>query len=542
MDENGRVIRRRWVCSKEGKSPGQTGKKKGQDVNLQAKAWEKRSRRGLVSRGVRYTIVGYPVEFAVRYYSEKGMYRVRHFVHKHSHELAQPNEVHFLRSNRNIEDRDVAQVQWLCGAQVHTSRAFEKLVEQVGGRDVVGFTVKDLYNKMDKLRKKSHTDGDAQAAMTWMNMRGIYFELFCCRLYAWHIGRNIEQNVKDHVAQKSFGKMIYVSMSVTEWEAEWHSLVARDGLVDNVWVTDLFNRRERWAEAFFRGHFYGGMCSMQRVEGMHSKLKSNLDRYTLISEMMPRMERSVSHIRDWILFKKQFVIVHRAPFPLTDTVVFYIAQYNKPHRRWSAEFQSHETNPLISCSCKQFESDGIPCCHIFYVMKDQLVCRYPKSLEKERWKKSVGDSTMESCFKVPVDNKAAQVARVGVNKLARLVQSSIEFKVNPSAVDASNLPPSNIVRDPHIARTKGMHDNEELVKLPEDVAALQNSEEEGSHDDDAGEKLAEMYNQLQMMGPNATEAQASKILAGLGFTKDMQGRPTLSNNGERWKECKVCVD
>nr|XP_011463659.1 PREDICTED: protein FAR1-RELATED SEQUENCE 9-like [Fragaria vesca subsp. vesca] len=196
------------------------------------------------------------------------------------------------------------------------------------------------------------------------------------------------------------------------------------GLVDNVWVTDLFNRRERWAEAFFRGHFYGGMCNTQRVKGMHSKLKPDLDRYTLISEMMPRMERSVSRIRDRvlydnfrqknsapvfetqmrgveedacrlftydifimikskILFEKQFVIVHRAPFPLTDTVVFYIAQYDRPHRRWSVEFQSDGTNPLISCSCKQFESDGVPCCHIFYVMKDQLVCRYPESLEKE---------------------------------------------------------------------------------------------------------------------------------------------------------------
>ncbi|KAL6225654.1 hypothetical protein ACLB2K_004503 [Fragaria x ananassa] len=250
--------------------------------------------------------------------------------------------------------------------------------------------------------------------------------------------------------------------------------IVRHGLVDNVWVTNLFNRRERWAEAFFKGHFYGGMCSTQCVEGMHSKLKPDLDRYTLISEMMLRMERSVSRIRDrvlydnfrqknsalvfethmrrveedacrlltydifimikcQILFEKQFVIVHRAPFSLTDTVVFNIA-------------------------------------------------RYPESLEKERWKMSVGDSTMAPCFKVPVDNKATQVARysalvseaskacsnysfseegfrVGMNELARLVQSSIEFRVNPPAVDASKLPPSNVVRDPQIARTKGMHGN-----------------------------------------------------------------------------------
>ncbi|KAL6188272.1 hypothetical protein ACLB2K_039665 [Fragaria x ananassa] len=416
---------------------------------------------GLVSRGVRYTRVGCPVEFSVRYCSEKGMYRVRHFVHKHSHELAQPNEVHFLRSNRNVEDRDVAQVQWLCGRQVHTSRAFEKLLEQAGGRDVVGFTVKDLYNKVDKLRKKSYTDEDAQAAMTWMNMRGIDSELFCCRysldeegrlanlfwrdhqslldykaysdvlimdttyktnlyrkplvvffgcnnhratvvfgfalihdgdetvrnvverlmpaarhrLCPWHIGRNIGQNVKDHAAHKSLGKMIYISMSVTEWEAEWHSLVAKHGLVDNVWVKDLFNRRERWAEAFFRDHFYGGMCSTQRVEGMHSKLKPDLDRYTMISKMMPRMERSVSRIRDRISL-------------CADT--------------------------------------------------------------RKVWKRNVGKSLW------------------AIQRWHRVLRFHLT------------------------TRRHRWPDNEELFKLPEDVAALQNSEEEDSHDDDAGEKLAEM--------------------------------------------------
>ncbi|KAL6137581.1 hypothetical protein ACLB2K_062871 [Fragaria x ananassa] len=308
------------------------------------------------------------------------------------------------------------------------------------------------------------------------------------KLCVWHIGRNIGHNVKDHAAQKSLGKMIYVSMSVTEWEGEWHSLVARHGFVDNVWVTNLFNRRERWAEAFFREWRGQSVASGTGYFTTTSGRKNSAPAFEM---HMTGVEEDACMlftydifimIKSQILFEKQFVIVHRAPFPLTDTVVFYIAQYDRPYRRWSVEFQSHETNPLISCSCKQFESDGISCCHIFCVMKDQLMCRYPESLEKERWKKSTGDSTMASCFKVPVDNKAAQVAtysalvskasktcsnysfseegfRVGMNELAKLVQSSIEFRVNPPVVEVSNLPPSNIVRDPQIARTKGMHGN-----------------------------------------------------------------------------------
>ncbi|WCJ42305.1 ATP-binding cassette sub-family F member 1 [Euphorbia peplus] len=80
--------------------------------------------------------------------------------------------------------------------------------------------------------------------------------------------------------------------------------------------------------------------------------------------------------------------------------------------------------------------------------------------------------------------------------------------------------------------------NEELQKLRQEVATLQNlAMEDGVEDgddsngNDVGEKLAELYEKLQILGSDAAESQASKILAGLGFTKDMQGRPTKSFSG-----------
>ncbi|KAL3718729.1 hypothetical protein ACJRO7_003786 [Eucalyptus globulus] len=81
--------------------------------------------------------------------------------------------------------------------------------------------------------------------------------------------------------------------------------------------------------------------------------------------------------------------------------------------------------------------------------------------------------------------------------------------------------------------------DEELVKVREEVASLQNlssadgadGEGEAGIADDAGEKLAELYEKLQILGSDAAEAQASKILAGLGFTKEMQARPTKSFSG-----------
>ncbi|XP_057983024.1 ABC transporter F family member 4 [Malania oleifera] len=94
-----------------------------------------------------------------------------------------------------------------------------------------------------------------------------------------------------------------------------------------------------------------------------------------------------------------------------------------------------------------------------------------------------------------------------------------------------------VVGDDRTALEAVVSANEELVKLRREVASLQNSsltEDEGKDEDegdDAGEKLAELYEKLQIMGSDAAEAQASKILNGLGFTKDMQGRATRSFSG-----------
>ncbi|EXB80842.1 ABC transporter F family member 4 [Morus notabilis] len=96
-----------------------------------------------------------------------------------------------------------------------------------------------------------------------------------------------------------------------------------------------------------------------------------------------------------------------------------------------------------------------------------------------------------------------------------------------------------IVGDDKTALEAVVSANEELVKLRQEVATLQSSgstaesdEKDDDYDDnDAGEKLAELYEKLQLMGSDAAESQASKILAGLGFTKDMQGRPTRSFSG-----------
>ncbi|KAJ3669433.1 hypothetical protein LUZ60_011383 [Juncus effusus] len=83
-----------------------------------------------------------------------------------------------------------------------------------------------------------------------------------------------------------------------------------------------------------------------------------------------------------------------------------------------------------------------------------------------------------------------------------------------------------IVGDDRSALQAVISANEELIKLREEAKTLSEADNEEN-----GDQLSEIYEKLQILGSDAAEAQASKILAGLGFSKEMQARPTKSFSG-----------
>ncbi|KAL6195728.1 hypothetical protein ACLB2K_031346 [Fragaria x ananassa] len=251
------------------------------------------------------------------------------------------------------------------------------------------------------------------------------------RLCSWHIGRNIGQNLKSEKAIKSFSKLMFASLTVPEWEAQWRVAVDMHQLQNNEWVSALYKKQTRWAETFFRGHFFAGMCSTQRCEGMNCQFKKRLDPTTTISAMMGRLEWKQRRIRDRVLrdnfnaknstlvfdthlrqlekeacktfshdifimiksqmnFGDKFVVHQRFTFPNADAVVSYVGQYDKVERRWSVDYHGNKGNPQWSCSCKMYESDGIPCAHLFCVFKKELVTEFPPCLINKQWTREVG--------------------------------------------------------------------------------------------------------------------------------------------------------
>ncbi|KAG0561004.1 hypothetical protein KC19_9G029700 [Ceratodon purpureus] len=93
-----------------------------------------------------------------------------------------------------------------------------------------------------------------------------------------------------------------------------------------------------------------------------------------------------------------------------------------------------------------------------------------------------------------------------------------------------------VVGDDKTALESVVSADAELVQLREEAARLQSLGEakdadDGEDGDDIGEQLTAVFEKLQLLGTDAAEARASKILAGLGFSVAMQGRATKSFSG-----------
>ena len=182
-------------------------------------------------------------------------------------------------------------------------------------------------------------------------------------------------------------------------------------------------------------------------------------------------------IKAQILFERKFVVSHRQPFPASDSMMFYLTQYDRPGHHWSVEFISDPKTPRWMCSCKLFESDGIPCGHIFCVLKYQMVSRFPKSLVRERWTKAAGLKTMAPKLKRSPRVKSAQMGRY-LALMAEVSKSCLNYSYSEegytsamgefdlyqasarfrnSEVETTPVPPQseNVVKDPRVARTKG---------------------------------------------------------------------------------------
>ncbi|XP_059647343.1 protein FAR1-RELATED SEQUENCE 5 [Cornus florida] len=148
--KDGAIIQRSFVCAKEGFR------------NLN----EKRTKDREIKRPRIITRVGCKAALSVKI-KDSGKWVVSGFVKGHNHELVPPDQVHCLRSHRQISGPAKTLIDTLQAAGMGPRRIMSALIKEYGGISKVGFTEVDCRNYMRNNRQRS-LEGDIQLLIDYL--------------------------------------------------------------------------------------------------------------------------------------------------------------------------------------------------------------------------------------------------------------------------------------------------------------------------------------------------------------------------------------
>ncbi|XP_047973774.1 protein FAR1-RELATED SEQUENCE 5 [Salvia hispanica] len=151
--KDGAIIQRSFVCAKEGFR------------NLN----EKRTMDREIKRPRTVTRVGCKASLSVKI-QESGKWLVSGFVKEHNHDLVPPDQVHCLRSHRQISGPAKTLIDTLQAAGMGPRRIMSVLIKEYGGISRVGFTEVDCRNYMRNSRQRN-MEGDIQLLLDYLKQK-----------------------------------------------------------------------------------------------------------------------------------------------------------------------------------------------------------------------------------------------------------------------------------------------------------------------------------------------------------------------------------
>ncbi|XP_020243078.1 protein FAR1-RELATED SEQUENCE 5-like [Asparagus officinalis] len=102
------------------------------------------------------------------------------------------------------------------------------------------------------------------------------------RFCIWHILDKIPEKLGKWAYRTEFmnpfKESIWDSKTASSFEENWVSILKKNGLQTHDWLKDIYEIREKWAPVYHKQHFWAGMSSSQRSEGMNVLLKMHVSR------------------------------------------------------------------------------------------------------------------------------------------------------------------------------------------------------------------------------------------------------------------------
>jgi len=213
-----------------------------------------------------------------------------------------------------------------------------------------------------------------------------------------------------------FNSCVYNSETPIEFEQEWQSIIVDFGLQKNAWLSQMYDTRDMWIPAYFKDLFLGAVLTttlrsesenhfFNNFTNPHLSLVEFWMRYESALELQwygqlqsdnktsssvpllkttKDLERHVGKIYTFANFHKfqdefwnacmDCEIEDRQAIDEGFVITVVDNTRNKTKKR---QVMCNPSNHMAHCSCKMFECEGIPCCHILCVLKGKPLRELP---------------------------------------------------------------------------------------------------------------------------------------------------------------------
>ncbi|XP_062074850.1 protein FAR1-RELATED SEQUENCE 5-like [Humulus lupulus] len=453
---------------------------------------------------------------------------------------AAKTELHFLRSNRAIPECIGAQVMSMRRSGIRTCHILNHLARERGGREYLPFMKKDLYNWIGRQRRQEAEEGetDAEGALGYQECLGLrdphFYEthtidkdfrladLFwadgnCRRDYnlfgeimafdttyrknAYNKPLLIFVGVNHHFRTIVFVvALLYDEMEETYIWVLQEFLECMKNKAPRVIVTDGDHAMANAIKVVMPQDLVGQVdAAIQNIR--HTEREddfiSNHTSPNIPTNVLHQYYQQVASILTRTMYEK---VAEQISSALSYSVVsadvtvnsrsYYLTRFPKGLVRSQVNYDTDHGH--INCTCMLFESDGIPCHHIFAVMKHLNIPCIPDFLFKARWRKDAKSSVELNGFphsRVPADvlvctrwgsltsrfnamgyfaTKQSDTYEEAMNEMSRLEEKfkSMCFQFCNQSGDANieqnenhSHPSNRVIRDPALIRTKGREPN-----------------------------------------------------------------------------------
>ncbi|XBI99945.1 hypothetical protein VPH35_019938 [Triticum aestivum] len=391
----------------------------------------------------------------------------------------------------------------------------------------------------------------------------------------WHVLKKAKECLgpllgKGSEFKQEFNKMVHHIVSEKEFEDGWACMVEKHGLQNNVFLTQIYETRMKWAKPYFMDVFCAKMTSTQRSESANHLLKgyvppgSPMHLFVRQYEKMQFDRDSEESYQEKRTKLGGVVLAQNLPIEVHASKIYTRAMFEKfgealyecgsyvliedvPRREYTArhvkkdsrdkwcknEFrvQVNEDADEFKCECGMFEHFGMVCSHALKVMIQLGLQEVPAGHIMKRWTRDARDILPPEFLRYQKDQGPLKYSSRRHNNLHLMCLEIV--RLGDSNVDAYTLA---------IEQLRNVKMLLEPVAAIRDGMGLSDRELAG---DSAGSTTAQKHhfgptNQLQ------SASQCSDSFAAPS-KKRPAGRPTTSRDkapyeqpAKRSRFCSIC--